>query len=222
VVLTRPQPSTQLAGSTQPQSVLSQEGATAQSSPSLSLALTSAQHLSEAKRALADGYKPDKDSRKAQWGEVAAAKWHLRSIGSTAAEYREAQELLKEVSRRERQVELARKKAEKDEDSEGTASTDDGEDTNESPPAASSTSQSSPANSSPPTATRQPPPTSTSVGGSSDDYYTNSKGNQVHRPMFSESGPPAGATAQCRDGSYSFSQSRRGTCSHHGGVARWL
>jgi len=34
--------------------------------------------------------------------------------------------------------------------------------------------------------------------------------------------PPAGATAKCRDGTYSFSQSRRGTCSHHGGVAKWL
>ncbi|WP_431636442.1 DUF3761 domain-containing protein [Dyella sp. KULCS107] len=33
---------------------------------------------------------------------------------------------------------------------------------------------------------------------------------------------PAGASAQCRDGTYSFSRSRRGTCSHHGGVARWL
>jgi hypothetical protein len=33
---------------------------------------------------------------------------------------------------------------------------------------------------------------------------------------------PAGATAQCSDGSYSFSQSRRGTCSHHGGVGTWL
>ena len=33
---------------------------------------------------------------------------------------------------------------------------------------------------------------------------------------------PAGATAQCRDGSYSFSQHRRGTCSHHGGVAHWI
>jgi Protein of unknown function (DUF3761) len=33
---------------------------------------------------------------------------------------------------------------------------------------------------------------------------------------------PAGATAECRDGSYSFSQHRRGTCSHHGGVSRWL
>jgi hypothetical protein len=35
-------------------------------------------------------------------------------------------------------------------------------------------------------------------------------------------GAPAGASAQCRDGTYSFSRSRRGTCSHHGGVARWL
>ena len=35
-------------------------------------------------------------------------------------------------------------------------------------------------------------------------------------------GVPAGATAQCRDGSYSFSQHRQGTCSHHGGVSRWL
>src|SRR5262249_53652195 len=31
-----------------------------------------------------------------------------------------------------------------------------------------------------------------------------------------------GATALCRDGTYSFSQHRSGTCSHHGGVARWL
>lgn len=33
---------------------------------------------------------------------------------------------------------------------------------------------------------------------------------------------PIGATALCRDGTYSFSQNRRGTCSHHGGVAQWL
>jgi F0F1-type ATP synthase membrane subunit b/b' len=32
---------------------------------------------------------------------------------------------------------------------------------------------------------------------------------------------PAGATARCRDGTYSYSASRRGTCSHHGGVAVW-
>lgn len=33
---------------------------------------------------------------------------------------------------------------------------------------------------------------------------------------------PSGATALCRDGTYSYSASRRGTCSWHGGVARWL
>lgn len=32
---------------------------------------------------------------------------------------------------------------------------------------------------------------------------------------------PSGATAKCRDGSLSYSGSRRGTCSHHGGVAVW-
>jgi hypothetical protein len=51
--------------------------------------------------------------------------------------------------------------------------------------------------------------------------YVNSKGETVKRPE-SCSAAPQGATAQCRDGSYSFSQSRRGTCSHHGGVAKWL
>lgn len=35
-------------------------------------------------------------------------------------------------------------------------------------------------------------------------------------------GPPTGATALCNDGTYSFSQTRSGTCSHHGGVAVWL
>ena len=29
------------------------------------------------------------------------------------------------------------------------------------------------------------------------------------------------ATAQCDDGTYSFSQHRSGTCSHHGGVGQW-
>jgi hypothetical protein len=32
---------------------------------------------------------------------------------------------------------------------------------------------------------------------------------------------PTGATALCRDGTYSFSKHHSGTCSHHGGVARW-
>jgi hypothetical protein len=53
--------------------------------------------------------------------------------------------------------------------------------------------------------------------------YVNRAGNEVHRPAHTVSGKaPDGATAQCRDGSYSFSQSHRGTCSHHGGVSRWI
>src|SRR6266705_3151515 len=48
--------------------------------------------------------------------------------------------------------------------------------------------------------------------------YVNSKGQTVKRPETCSSAPQ-GATAQCRDGTYSFSRSRRGTCSHHGGIA---
>ncbi|GAA3196774.1 DUF3761 domain-containing protein [Streptomyces ramulosus] len=32
---------------------------------------------------------------------------------------------------------------------------------------------------------------------------------------------PAGAIAQCKDGSYSYSAHFRGTCSGHGGVRYW-
>ncbi|HYS39331.1 MAG TPA: DUF3761 domain-containing protein [Pseudonocardiaceae bacterium] len=53
------------------------------------------------------------------------------------------------------------------------------------------------------------------------DYYVNSDGNCVHRPEQAPAAP-AGATARCQDGTYSFSQHRSGTCSHHGGVAQWL
>ena len=38
----------------------------------------------------------------------------------------------------------------------------------------------------------------------------------------SASTPQAGATARCKDGTYSYSKHRQGTCSHHGGVAEWL
>jgi len=62
---------------------------------------------------------------------------------------------------------------------------------------------------------------SKSSTNSKNRYYTNSKGERVQSPTYYES-PPSGATALCRDGTYSFSRSRRGTCSHHGGVARWL
>lgn len=52
-------------------------------------------------------------------------------------------------------------------------------------------------------------------------YYTNSAGERVQSPTYSAT-VPSGATAQCRDGTYSFSLNHRGTCSHHGGVSRWL
>jgi hypothetical protein len=53
------------------------------------------------------------------------------------------------------------------------------------------------------------------------EYYTNVSGHSVHRPVQSSSAP-SGASARCRDRSWSFSEHRRGTCSHHGGVSRWL
>lgn len=66
-------------------------------------------------------------------------------------------------------------------------------------------------------------PTAPATNLSNDNYYTNSAGNTVHSPAHStDGGVPAGASARCADGTYSFSQSRRGTCSHHGGVAEWL
>ena len=53
--------------------------------------------------------------------------------------------------------------------------------------------------------------------------YVNRYGVVVHSPAHTVSGAvPPGASAQCHDGSYSFSQHHRGTCSHHGGVAKWL
>ena len=53
--------------------------------------------------------------------------------------------------------------------------------------------------------------------------YINSRGERVPSPTrgANDSVPP-GASARCRDGTFSFSRSRRGTCSHHGGVADWL
>jgi Protein of unknown function (DUF3761) len=52
-------------------------------------------------------------------------------------------------------------------------------------------------------------------------HYTNVEGRRVHSPVRARSAP-ARATAECNDGTYSFSQNHRGTCSHHGGVRNWL
>ena len=52
-------------------------------------------------------------------------------------------------------------------------------------------------------------------------YYRNSSGHRVHTPVHARTAP-TGASAICNDGTYSFSQNHRGTCSHHGGVRSWL
>jgi hypothetical protein len=54
-------------------------------------------------------------------------------------------------------------------------------------------------------------------------HYINKDGQAIHSPTKTSDGKaPNGASAHCRDGSYSFSAHRRGTCSHHGGVGSWL
>ncbi|MGJ0394763.1 MAG: DUF3761 domain-containing protein [Methylocystis sp.] len=54
-------------------------------------------------------------------------------------------------------------------------------------------------------------------------HYSNSSGEDVHAPAHSiTGGAPDGASARCRDSTCSFSHSRSGTCSRHGGVGEWL
>jgi hypothetical protein len=53
-------------------------------------------------------------------------------------------------------------------------------------------------------------------------HYRSQDGSEVHRPAKSLDGAkPNGASAKCRDGTWSFSHTHRGTCSRHGGVAHW-
>lgn len=63
-----------------------------------------------------------------------------------------------------------------------------------------------------------PPDTATSC---SEGSYRNMDGNCIPRPAPAPVAPQ-GATARCVDGTFSYSQHRQGTCSHHGGVAEWL
>lgn len=54
-------------------------------------------------------------------------------------------------------------------------------------------------------------------------HYKTKDGHEVHSPALSSNDKvPVGASAKCLDGTYSFSQHRRGTCSRHGGVGKWL
>lgn len=57
---------------------------------------------------------------------------------------------------------------------------------------------------------------SSSSGGSGSSSSSSSGGSG------SSDQAPAGASAVCNDGSFSYSAHRRGTCSHHNGVKTWL
>jgi hypothetical protein len=57
-------------------------------------------------------------------------------------------------------------------------------------------------------------------GTAPNGYYKNVDGKSVSSPYMAPSAP-TGASAQCKDGTYSFSQHRQGTCSRHGGVSTW-
>jgi hypothetical protein len=87
-------------------------------------------------------------------------------------------------------------------------------------PATPATQQTTPA----PQPEPAPAPTPTpSPNLSNSNAYTNVDGDTIHSPAYStDNSVPVGATAQCGDGTYSFSTHRSGTCSHHGGVTRWL
>ncbi|MFF0561641.1 DUF3761 domain-containing protein [Streptomyces sp. NPDC004266] len=64
--------------------------------------------------------------------------------------------------------------------------------------------------------------TGSSFSGSDTSSSSSGSGSSSSSPSGDSQQAPAGATAQCNDGSYSYSAHRRGTCSHHGGVAVWL
>ena len=51
-------------------------------------------------------------------------------------------------------------------------------------------------------------------GHASHRYYTSVDGRRVHGPDHNRHR----VSAHCRDGTFSHSRHRRGTCSHHGGV----
>lgn len=61
-------------------------------------------------------------------------------------------------------------------------------------------------------------PTYTPTTSYTDSTYVNTYGNTVYSPSYTNYG---NSTATCGDGTYSYSQSKSGTCSHHGGVSSW-
>ncbi|MGO2143613.1 MAG: DUF3761 domain-containing protein [Serratia bockelmannii] len=66
--------------------------------------------------------------------------------------------------------------------------------------------------------TKETPPPSPQPSPS----QTTTSPSRPSAPQPSQTTSPEGATARCKDGSFSHSQHHRGACSRHGGVDSWL
>ena len=64
------------------------------------------------------------------------------------------------------------------------------------------------------------PPSLADAFSCNDLHYRNSSGHVIHSPSCGRA-EEGRAAAVFRDGSVSYSEHHRGTCSRHGGVARW-
>jgi hypothetical protein len=62
---------------------------------------------------------------------------------------------------------------------------------------------------------------SSTPSGKSGSSETSTSGGTTTHHTEPPAAPGDGATAQCNDGTLSYSQHHQGTCSHHGGVAIW-
>lgn len=58
-------------------------------------------------------------------------------------------------------------------------------------------------------------------GSPNPDYYRSADGYLIHRPTKEDSPGYGTVTADCRDGTHSYSRHQRGTCNGHGGVSAW-
>jgi hypothetical protein len=70
--------------------------------------MSPSEHLAEAQKAL-DEWKPNKDPMKTSWGRVNDAKKHLMAIPQNTPESAKKEKLLKEVLRREKEIQKAAK-----------------------------------------------------------------------------------------------------------------
>jgi len=75
--------------------------------PAIIAPKTPREQLNAAKKALADGYRRDRDPLRSSWGRVADAKRHLEAIDPKSKEYTAARPLIHEVEARLRSIEKA-------------------------------------------------------------------------------------------------------------------